>query len=212
MIPVSEQSALRQALSFYRRHWLHIVVSPVLAIVAITFFHEAAHALAAWLQGGTITSFRFIPDGQNFGSVSYTFALGAQFSAGLISLAPYLFWSLVATATALIAWRFTIPGKLAPTLFVWFYAAPILDIAKSCAEFLLGQPNDLFHALGPVSEIYELIIVLLAAGVFVVSYFVQRKVYGHELALSPRGYLATSIAAVCVIVLMFGAIGLLSIV
>lgn len=210
MSALRTKPALTQALCFLRWHWIHIVIAPVLAVFAITFFHEAAHAVAAWIQGGTITAFRFVPNGENFGSVSYTFPEQAVYSPELISLAPYIMWSTVAALTAALAFYGRIPAKAAPTAFIWFYAAPILDVAKSCLEFLEGKPSDIFHALGPATEIDQVAIVLLASAVFVGSYFVQQKLYRAERALSPRGYVATSFVAIVIVLFVFVVIGLLA--
>lgn len=197
--------AFVQAIGFFRRHWLHVLISPILAITVITFLHEAAHALAAWLQGGTVTSFTIVPTERYYGQMSYRFPAGARYSPALISLAPYLLWGGIAGVTAILARCLSIPRWAAPTLFLWCYAAPILDIAKACAEFLLGQPSDLTHAFGVATEVDWASVLLLGGLTYVLSYFVQRRLYGQRDALSPAGYLGTSVLAIGLICLALAA-------
>ena len=79
---------------FIRRHlWQLLLLVPGALLVTAT--HEAAHAVAVVLQGGTVREFRWLPTWSNWGSVSYQFPAGVEHSGVIVSLAPYGGWLLL---------------------------------------------------------------------------------------------------------------------
>ncbi len=71
-----------EALRWVGRHWVHIVIAPVVVIV-FTVVHEFAHAVAVWAQGGRVTEFNVIPGGGLWGYVRYEFDGGVEYSPAL---------------------------------------------------------------------------------------------------------------------------------
>lgn len=65
-IPPREGSMLREIWTFMRRHWLHVLLVPPGALL-VTLLHESAHAVAVWIQGGTILEFVWQPTKQLWG-------------------------------------------------------------------------------------------------------------------------------------------------
>src|SRR5687767_5398114 len=117
----------RETFNFIRRHWPHVLLF-VPGVIAVTILHESAHAAAVLLQGGTVSRFVWLPEAGNWGYISYTFPEGVAHSAFFISLAPYLFWLLLATAVAFLASRRLKPGLwTASALYVWMFVIPLGD-------------------------------------------------------------------------------------
>jgi hypothetical protein len=106
-----------------------VALAPVLFFVGVTFLHEAAHAAAALALGGTVTEFAFLPSGNNLGHVRWLPPAGAPgWLAGLVSVAPYAMWSLLASGTALLAARRVRLNRwLAAAIFFWGYVVPLGD-------------------------------------------------------------------------------------
>jgi hypothetical protein len=163
-----------------------IAVAPVLFFVGVTFLHESAHAAMAIALGGTIKEFAFLPGPDALGHVRWEPPPHAPPWLGdLVSVAPYLMWSLVAAAVILLAFRRVRVGPwLGAAIFFWGYFVPIGDIAWN----LYGGRGDL--AVGGFDGIaVQLIGTMALAAAFVLGYFVQRRLFG-ERAVGVRGYLA----------------------
>ena len=173
--------------AFCKSHWPHLVLL-VPAAVLVTVIHEAAHAGAVIAQGGTVTEFIYLPTGNNWGQIQYTFPSGMQYSSVAISLAPYALWAgLAATAALLSARRRAYAFWAASAILVWMFLAPLADIANAVAGYLPGKDNDLFHALGPPTPGIWAIWAALAGGAAIAGFFVQTRLYRTR-ALSARAY------------------------
>jgi hypothetical protein len=189
-------------LRFFKGHWLHALLVVPGAIV-VTAFHETAHCLAVWLQGGSITSFECIPSGNKWGEMRYEFPPGVANSDALIAIAPYLASFALCVTTAILAsgrrpWSYPI----ASILFVWLFIVPTADIANAAIPYVLrNADNDLRHAFGEVNPLAWAIgltagMLLAAAG-----YWIQRRLY-RERAIRLPAYAILTIAGVFVIVLV----------
>jgi hypothetical protein len=166
-----------------------IALAPALFFVGVTFLHEAAHALVAIALGGRVTEFAFLPGPHNLGHVRWEPPPHAPTWMGdLVSLAPYLMWSLLAGATIALAWRrLHVNRWLAAAIFFWCYFVPIGDIAWN----LYGGRGDL--AIGGVEGLFLQSIgtaALLAA--FVIGYPVQRRLFRAR-AVGVGGYLVCAL-------------------
>lgn len=182
---------LSDAWRFVRWQWLHIAVAPFAAITVVTLTHELAHCAMVLLQGGTVTELVFLPSTENYGHMSYEFAPGARYSAGLISLGPTILWSCCASFVTLLAiqpWR--LPSWIASTAFVWLYIVPLLDISMHTFDWaLLGsRRNDLAHAFGPavLEDALLALVFFPALGTF--TWIVQWRLY-RDRSLSVPAYL-----------------------
>ena len=161
-----------------------IAVAPVLFFVGVTFLHEAAHAVVAIALGGRITEFAFLPGPHNLGHVRWEPPPHAPPWLGdLVSVAPYVMWSVLAAATALFAWRRVRVNRwLAAAIFFWCYFVPLGDIAWN----LYGGQGDL--AVGGLDGLALQAVgtTALLAG-FALGYSVQRRLFGDR-AVGVGGY------------------------
>jgi len=170
--------------------WPQLALAPALFFVGVTFLHESAHALVAIALGGRVTEFAFLPGPHNLGHVRWEPPANASAWLGdLVSIAPYVMWSLLAAATAALAWlRGPLNRWLAAAVFFWCYFVPLGDIAWN----LYGGQGDL--AVGGLDGLILQAIgtpALLAS--FAVGYLVQRRLFGRR-AVRVRGYLAGAFA------------------
>lgn len=185
-----------EALRWVGRHWVHIVIAPVVVIV-FTMVHEFSHAVAVWVQGGRVTEFSVIPGGGLWGYVRYEFDAGASYSPVLISLMPYAVWWVVMGSAAMLAtrpggWRFA--G--ASTVFIWGWIGPFGDIVNAWGPWLMGSDNDFASAFGEAGAIGWLLFALVGCAVAIAGWFVQRGLYGERsLSMPAYGVLALLAAA-----------------
>jgi hypothetical protein len=166
-----------------------LALAPVLFFVGVTFLHESAHAVVALAFGGRITEFAFLPGPHNLGHVRWEPpAQPPPWLGDLVSVAPYLMWSLLAAATSALAWRRVRVNRwLAAAIFFWCYFVPVGDIAWNLyggrGDLAVGGAEGLIlQAVGTVA--------LLAA--FALGYAVQRRLFG-ALAVGVRGYLVCAV-------------------
>ncbi len=98
-VPQTTSRLTRELLAFLRSHWLHVLFAAPGALL-VTVAHEAAHCAAALVQGGTVTEFVWLPGGGYWGHMRYEFPQGVRYSSFAVSIAPYVFWLLVAAWVA----------------------------------------------------------------------------------------------------------------
>lgn len=176
-----------------RRHWIHLLISPVVFLL-FTVIHECAHVLAAAAQGGTITDFSVLPSGENLGYMSYEFPEGSYASHELVSIAPYALWSLCMFAVLLLSLRrsgFSFP--LASAFFLWGFIGAWGDIGLAGVSWLNGSGGDWGHVLGESSELDVLALGVAWVIVGGLGYGVQRRLY-REGALSKTSYGVVALA------------------
>lgn len=163
---------------FFKGHWPHILLAFPGAI-AVTAFHEAAHSISVYLQGGTVTSFVCIPSGGKWGEITYEFPPEQANDSTAIALAPYAAsLGLCAIAAALASRSRPWSYPVASTVFVWLFIVPVADIANACIPYVLwNADNDLQQAFGTVT--WSACNVAAAVGVLVVwaGYLLQRRLY-----------------------------------
>lgn len=189
-------------LRFFKGHWPHVLLVVPGAIV-VTAFHEMAHCLAVWLQGGSVTSFECIPSGDKWGEMHYEFPQGAAYSGALIATAPYLASFALCVTTAILAsrrrpWSYPI----ASTLFVWLFIVPAADIANAAIPYILRDAdNDLRHAFGETNT--SAWAIGLTAGMLLAAagYQIQRRLY-RERAIRLPAYAILAFAGCFLIVLV----------
>ena len=187
--------------AFSRGHWPMILPIVPMALL-FTVLHEAAHALAVVVQGGTMLKFVWLPTWREWGYVRYEFPQGAEYSSVAIAVAPYCMWLLICLFTALLGLRRRPwPYWFAGTVFLWMFAAPLADIANMAIPYLIGADNDFSAAFGPPNLTIRAIIGLGGVLSAVAGFAVQQRLY-RERALSPRAYIIIfSLALVFVTIL-----------
>lgn len=180
--------------AFFKGHWPMLLVAPPMAVF-FTLLHEAAHAFAVVVQGGTLTEFVWLPTWHGWGHISYKFPLDAEFSSRAISIAPYFMWVMFSCTAALLSLRKRAwPFWFAATVFVWMFAAPLMDIAHNGIPYLCGVNNDFASAFGPPG--FDVLTAFAVAGVIsaIGGFAVQRRLY-RERALSVKAYIILFCAA-----------------
>lgn len=183
----SDMEIGQELYSWLRRHWVHLLVSP-LVFLLFTVVHECAHVFAAAAQGATITDFSVLPTGQSLGYMNYQFPEGSNASHEAVSVAPYALWSMCMVAVLLLSLRrsgFSFP--LASSLFLWGFIGAWGDIAIAGFSWLDAGRGDWSRVLGESTEMD--VFVLGAACVVVggLGYWVQRRLY-RDGALSLVSY------------------------
>lgn len=203
---------LREAGRFVRWQWLHVVAAPFVAVTLVTFLHELAHCVAVWVQGGTVTSFRFLPTADSYGMMTYEPPARGFFLPELVSLAPYLMWSGVAAFTVFLAivpirW----PRAIASTLFVWMYVVPFLDIGMHLTTWaLLGAAgNDITHALGRATLLDALFVAVVLPIGWAFTWLVQWRLY-RDHSLSVAGYVVVTALGLLALATVIGTVTLLT--
>ena len=182
------------------RQW-YILLLVVPALIGFTILHEAAHGVAVVAQGGEITEFVWLPNGQQWGHIRYYFGHD-DYSSFAISMAPYIMWACVSLMAAVLSLRKQpYPFPLASFIFVWLYTAPLADIANTAIPYLAGKNNDFASAFGPPTMSS-----FAATGAFgaisaLLGYYLQRRLYG-DYALSGVAYVVLGGALATVGVLM----------
>lgn len=181
----------RDILAFIRRHWPHLLLF-IPGAIAVTILHEAAHAGAVLLQGGTVLQFVWLPGAGNWGYISYVFPDGTPHSTFLISIAPYLLWGSFATLASVLSVRKQKVGYgWASLIFFWLYVVPLGDIANTAFPYLAGKQNDFLSAFGHPSPAEAVIIGLSCAVAIFAGYHVQRGLYRED-SLSVPSYVTLS--------------------
>ncbi len=187
--------------TFIRRHGVHALLC-VPGAILVTLLHEAAHALAAWAQGGRLLEFVWLPwvaEGK-WGYVSYDFPAGVEYSGFAIAVAPYVLWLMLAAAACLLSMRRR-PWSygLASTFFFWLYFVPLADIANAAFPWLAGKENDFAQAFGPATQVGGVLVGLLSLLAILIGYGVQRGLYASaRLSLGAYAVLVLAAgAAVC---------------
>ncbi len=165
-----------------------VIVAPVLTF-GITFMHELAHAAAALAVGGEVTELSWLPTRTNLGHMRWVPPPNADdLDFVLVSVAPYLMWSLFAGIVLLVAW---LPNRFhwsaASSLFVWGYAVPIGDIAGN----LMAPRGDL-----SAPGLDGLIVTCAGAGAVLIAWglgwLVQRRLF-PDAKVGALGYVATTL-------------------
>lgn len=177
----------RDILAFIRRHWPHLLLF-IPGAIGVTILHEAAHAGAVLLQGGTVSQFVWLPGAGNWGYISYVFPDGTPNSTFLISIAPYLLWCLLALAASALSVRKQKVGYgWASVIYFWLFVVPLGDIANTAFPYLAGKQNDFLSAFGHPSPAEAVIIGLSCAVAVFAGYHVQLGLY-REGSLSATSY------------------------
>lgn len=172
--------AAREALRFVWNHRLHALLC-VPMLVGVTIVHELAHAAAVLLQGGSITRISVWPSGGRWGSIYWLHPKMGLAHSDWVSLAPYLLWLTLAAGAACVA---VVPRRkpfwLASTVFVWFYAVPVLDIANAVATYTASANGDLSEIFGESLTQRVLVAVVSGTVLCAAGYPVQRGLYGKQ--------------------------------
>lgn len=192
----------RELGAFFRVHWVHIVLSPVLGFIFCSALHESAHGAAVWIQGGEIHEFRCWPSKGYLGYISYDFPSGAAYSKTAISAAPFILSLVIALMAFLVAFIFrSVPFWFGSSLFVWGWIASFGNIGIGVAGYLRGnRRGDLFKVFGEASVgPASMLLATMAVGC-VLGYFIQRRLYGQG-ALTVRAY------GLLVLLILFGISG-----
>lgn len=201
---------LREIWTFIRRHWLHLLLVAPGALL-ITVIHEAAHAAAVILQGGTVSEFVWLPGKHEGGSsywgyVSYGPPALDTLSQFFVSIAPYLLWLFLAMVVVVLSLRRRqFAFWAASSLFGWLFVAPLGDVANAAFPYLAGSNNDFMSAFGPPSLSAWVLTALLGALALVTGYPVQRRLYRAQ-ALGLPSYLVLSSAVVALILFLTAGI------
>ncbi len=195
-----KRSLWQDLVGFFKGHWPHLVLA-IPMVVGFSVFHELAHCLAVWMQGGTVLEFTWLPDGDDWGRVEYIFSTGVDFNQAAVSLAPYGLWLLLVLVTWLLslkrkAWSFW----MASILFVWLYIAPVADIANAAISYVLwGTSNDLRDAFGPPDLPLKGGLAVLGVLLACLGFSIQKRLYRNR---------AMGMTAYCVLA-MFGLFSML---
>lgn len=188
------KNTLQDIVLFFRRHWVHLLLA-VPAAVAFTSLHELAHCAAVWMQGGQVTEFVWLPSGEEWGHMNYSFPPGTDHSETMISLAPYACWILLCLVAGLLSVRNRPwPFWAASGIFVWLFIVPLADIANAAIPYAaLDSYNDLRSAFGP--RRLPAIVGLAALGVLSVGlgFFLQKRLY-RETAVGLPAYLVLALS------------------
>lgn len=192
------RGTLSEVLRFFRAHWIHFVLL-VPGAVLFTVFHEACHAYAVVLQGGTVTEFVWLPAGSEWGHVAYVFPAGVRYWNVAVAVAPYCASAVLCTVVLLAACLgVRRPRWLVTTLFFWLFLAPVADIANVALGYLAGAENDLSHAFGAPGPMEVMVLVVLGIAAAVTGYFVQRRLYGDS-AAGAGAYIVLGGIALCIL-------------
>jgi hypothetical protein len=167
-----------------------LALAPALFFVGVTFLHESAHAVAALALGGTIEEFAFLPGPENLGHVRWAAPPGAPAWFGeLVSVAPYVMWSVLAGIVLLLARRRVRLNRwVAAAIFYWCYFVPVGDIAWN----LYGGRGDL--AIGGADGVaLQAVGTTAIIAAFLLGHWAQKRLLGAH-AVDWRSYLACSAA------------------
>lgn len=189
-----EETVVWELWRFLKRFWWVGVLS-IPMLVVVTFFHESAHAVAAWAQGGTLLEFVIWPSGDKWGYVRYRFPHGVSYSSFAISIAPYVWWFGVSVLAVLLSLRHRAYAPwVAGPLFAWLFVFPLGDIANAAFPYLTrSRSNDWYNAFGAPSASWWPwgLTALTMLYAVVVGYLIQRRFF-RDLSLSLSAYTVLS--------------------
>ena len=168
----------KDIIGFFTTHWPHLLLL-IPAVLVFTIVHEFSHCVAAWVQGGTVTEFVWLPTGGVWGYMAYTFPPGYWYSPELIAVAPYVMWLGCCGLAGLLALkRDPYPFWISSSIFVWLFIGPVADIANAAFPYaLLNANNDLRDAFGSCTWMVAFGIGLLALIVTGAGYWLQTRLY-----------------------------------
>jgi hypothetical protein len=192
----------RDILAFFKGHWPHILIG-IPAAVAFTALHEIAHCIPVWLQGGHVTEFAWLPSGEEWGHMQFSFPPQTEYSSAAVSLSPYALgvaWCLLAGLLSLrrSAWSF----RWASTIFVWMFIAPLADIANAAVPYLLSDSsNDFRQAFGPMQPPFLIAAISVGIIALISGFLLNKRLYRERaVGLPAYGCLAAA-AALAVLVI-----------
>lgn len=182
-----------EILLFLRWHWWHLVLL-IPGAVLVTLLHEAAHAVAVVVQGGSVHEFVWLPGRGSWGHVAYSFPPGARYSRTLIALAPTIVWVSLAGGVCSLSLRTRVFGYLQASLaYFWLFVIPLADVAHAAFPFLAGHDNDYASAFGEPGAASAVMIGTAAVVAWIGGYFVQLRLYrAHALSGAAYGLLSTT--------------------
>jgi len=188
------KSVFSEILLFLKKHWIHILIG-IPMVVGWTILHELAHCVAAWVQGGNVTEFVWLPSAQGWGHMRYSNSEFTPLMGQLVSLAPYFLWTALCLVAVLLSrrsggWSF----KGASTIFVWLFIVPVADMANTAVPYVLwGRDNDFYSAFGAPGLLLTLGIAVFGLLLFAGGFALNKRLY-RDSALGACAY--TTLAAV----------------
>jgi hypothetical protein len=189
----------KEIIEFFKGHWIHVLIG-IPGCFVFTIFHELAHCVAAWVQGGRVIEFAWLPSDGAWGHMRYEFDYGMAFSDRAVSIAPYLLWTtLCLIAFAVSFKRKPLPFWASSTVFVWFFLAPLADTANAAMPQLAdGGLTDLGRVFGPPSLAVTIGFVTYAVAMAIAGYFTQKQLYRERSISLPTYMVLGLIAAILV--------------
>jgi hypothetical protein len=177
---------------FVRRHWWHLLLL-IPGAVLVAILHEAAHAVAILVQGGTIKEFVWLPQRGSWGHVAYDFSPGAQYSRTIVALAPTALWLSLAAIPCLLCLRTaTFSYRVASLVFFWLFVIPLADVAHAVFPFLAGGDNDYATAFGRPCGASAVCIGIATMAAWIGGYFVRQRLFRQSaLTILSYGVLST---------------------
>ena len=163
----------------------YLLLLPV-AMIFGALVHEAAHALAALLQGAHLTEFSIVPGWSpegyfRFGYVSYTSPPRGLYSERLVLLAPIFAWTVCAACAPLYL-PTTEPGWRSKTSLIFLYFLPLADVSMQLRGLLYAMTeSDLYRALRGLEAHSVLVAIFYFGGFGVLGYRLFRGAYGAAL-------------------------------
>lgn len=183
---------------FVRRHWWHLLLL-IPGAVLVTILHEATHAVAILVQGGTVREFVWLPERGSWGHVAYDFPPGAGYSRTIVALAPTALWLSLAVVACLLCLRTTtFSYRSASVVFLWLFVIPLADVAHAAFPFLAGGVNDYASAFGRPAAASAVAIAIATIVAWMSGYFVQLRLY-REHALTVLAYAILSTVALLMV-------------
>ena len=61
---------IKEIIKFFKTHWIHALIG-IPAIFVFTAFHELAHCVPVWAQGGIVTDFTWLPSAPDMCHINY---------------------------------------------------------------------------------------------------------------------------------------------
>jgi len=193
------KNIFQDILQFFKSHWPHFIVA-IPAAIGITIVHEFAHCIGVWLQGGEVTNFVWLPSATEWGHMEYVFAANTKQNQVVISFAPYMFWILLALLAGILASRRKPwPFWCASTIFLWFFVAPLADIANAAIPYLLwNHDNDFFQAFGDMRPAFIAIAILFGLASATYGYLLNKRLYRDRAIGFPAYCLLATAAAIAI--------------
>ncbi|MCA9516260.1 MAG: hypothetical protein KC635_15065 [Myxococcales bacterium] len=156
--PAPRGVSARRVGRFLLAHWPWLLLAVPVGLLG-TVVHELFHALAVWLQGGTVLDLKILPSGNTLGHVLWE---GQGVNGRLVSVAPTVGWLVLSLVGLRLVGRFRAGGAGAKLALVLAWLLPLGDTSLSLSRLALGVPHaDLSRAF-----LDERAVVLAAAAVF----------------------------------------------